>query len=291
MDMITIENDMLKVDINPKGAELSTIWHKIHHLDYLWSGDAAYWGKKSPVLFPIVGTLKGDTYLYNNQAYRLSRHGFARDYTFDIENQQPDAVTFVLRSNSETLKNYPFEFEFRLHYSLVGTQLNVTYDVNNIANETMYFSVGGHPAFKLPLVDDTAYEDYFIQLEHKETTGRYPLSIDGLLLTQSTALLTEQDRLNLQPSLFYTDAVVLKHLKSESMTIKSDKTPRGLKLIFKGFPFFGIWAAKNAPFVCLEPWCGVADSVNTTQQLIEKEGIVALPAQTQFERTWSIEMF
>ncbi len=289
--MTTIENDILKVDINPKGAELSTIWHKIHHLDYLWSGDAAYWGKKSPVLFPIVGTLKGDTYWFNNQAYRLSRHGFARDYTFAIESQRPDAATFLLSSNDETLKNYPFEFEFRLHYSLVANRLNVTYDVRNTSAQNMYFSVGGHPAFKLPLVEGTVYEDYFIQFEHKETTGRYPLSIDGLLLTHSTPLLTEEDRLNLKPSLFYADAVVLKYLQSESMTIKSDKTPHGLKMIFKGFPFLGIWAAKNAPFLCLEPWCGVADSVTTTQQLTEKEGIVALPNQAQFERTWSIEMF
>lgn len=287
----TIENTLLKVSILAKGAELSSVWHKEHQLEYMWSGDAAFWGKKSPVLFPIVGTLKGDTYIFKNEKYNLPRHGFARDYTFELEHSSANKATFLLCSNTHTRQNYPFDFQFRLHYSLDGNQLNVTYDVKNISAETVYFSVGGHPAFKVPLVDGTDYEDYYIQLNQTETVGRYPLSIDGLLLTESDPFLTHSDRFALHPSLFHADAVVLKHLISDTMTIKSDKTPRGLRMIFKGFPFFGIWAAKNAPFVCLEPWCGVADSVNTTQELTEKEGINVLDPNSRFERTWSIELF
>ncbi len=286
-----IENDILKVSILAKGAELSSVWHKEHQLEYMWSGDAAFWGKKSPVLFPIVGTLKGDTYIYKDKKYHLSRHGFGRDYTLELEHHSVDKATFLLRSNAETYQNYPFDFEFRLHYSLDENQLNVTYDVINTSTETMYFSVGGHPAFKVPLVDGTNYEDYYIQLNQTETVRRYPLSIDGLLLTESDSFLTRSDRFSLHPSLFHADAVVLKQLTSDSMSIKSDKTPHGLQMTFKGFPFFGIWAAKNAPFVCLEPWCGIADSVNTTQQLTLKEGINALNPNSCFERTWVIEVF
>ena len=290
--MITIiENDVLKVSILDKGAELSSIWHKGTQLEYMWSGDAAFWGKKSPVLFPIVGTLKEDSYILKGEKYKLSRHGFARDYTFELEKQASDKATFLLRSNAETLKNYPFEFEFRLHYALENNHLSLTYDVKNMSSETMFFSVGGHPAFKVPLVDGTNYEDYYIQLNQTETVGRYPLSHDGLLLTESNTFLHDSDNFKLHPSLFYADAVVLKQLKSDTMAILSNKTPHGLQMTYKGFPFFGIWAAKDAPFVCLEPWCGVADSVNTTQELTKKEGINILEANNSFNRTWSVEIF
>ncbi len=288
---VIIENDILKATIEAKGAELSSVFHKEHQLEYMWSGDAAYWGKKSPVLFPIVGTLKDDSYFFNGKKYQLSRHGFARDYTFEVENHTADKVSFLLVSDAETLKNYPFEFEFRLHYTLEGNELSVTYDIENTSNQEMFFSVGGHPAFKVPLVEGTSYEDYYIQLNQSETVGRYPLSNDGLLLTESNPFLIDSDHFALKPSLFHEDAIVLKELKSDKMAILSDKTPHGLRITYEDFPFFGIWAAKNAPFVCLEPWCGVADSVNTTQDLTKKEGINALKVDDSFLRTWAIECF
>lgn len=289
--MIRIENDILKVDIDPKGAELCSVWHKEYQLEYMWSGDATYWGKKSPVLFPIVGTLKENTYIFKGAKYSLSRHGFARDYDFEIENYNPDSVTFLLRSNEATFKVYPFLFEFRLHYTLKGNSLSVTYDVKNTGSDTLYFSVGGHPAFKLPLVDDTDYTDYYIQLNEAETIGRYPLSNDGLLLLETNPFLEQSQQFVLEPSLFYADAIVLKQMKSHKMSIRSAKTERGLNMTYEGFPFFGIWAAKNAPFVCLEPWCGIADSVNTSQKIEEKEGINALEQAQNFERNWTIECF
>ena len=140
-------------------------------------------------------------------------------------------------------------------------------------------------------MDGTNYEDYFIEINRTETVGRYPLSKDGLLKLKTTPFLKRAKKFNLKYDLFYEDAIVLKHLKSTKMAILSDKTPHGLRMEFEDFPYFGIWAAKNAPFVCLEPWCGIADSVNTTQQLIEKEGINELEAGGSFERTWMIEMF
>ena len=179
--MTVIENEFLKVAIQVKGAELDSIFHKEHQLEYLWSGDAAYWGKKSPVLFPIVGTLKDNSYYLKGEKYYLSRHGFARDCVFSIENHTADKAIFLLKWDSENFKNYPFQFELRLHYTLKINTLSVTYDVKNVGETPMYFSVGGHPAFKVPLVEGTSYGDYFIEINHVETAGRYPLSIDGLL--------------------------------------------------------------------------------------------------------------
>ena len=287
----TIENDQLRIAIQAHGAELDSIYHKEHQLEYLWSGDSAYWGKKSPVLFPIVGTLKDNTYTFKGEKYSLSRHGFARDRVFELEYQTADSAVFLLKSDAESFKNYPFHFEFRLHYALKINELCVTYGVKNLSDEPMYFSVGGHPAFQVPLVAGTFYEDYFIQLNETETFGRYPLSKEGLIETMPNAFLNNSNNIVLKHSLFYEDAIVLKHIKSNSMAILSDKTPHGLRMTFDGFPYFGIWAAKNAPFICLEPWCGIADMVNTTQELTEKEGINQLEIGEQFERTWRLEVF
>ena len=288
---IIIENENLRVAIQPKGAELDSIVHKQHTLEYLWQGDAAFWGKKSPVLFPIVGTLKDDTFMYEGKNYNLPRHGFARDKVFIVEKHTKDSATFLLKSDEDSFKTYPFLFEFRLHYALKDNTLSVTYDVNNISDGDMYFSVGGHPAFRLPLVEGTVYTDYFIELNAVETRGRYPLSKEGLLEVSTNPFLENTHKIPLHPSLFYEDAVVFKHLTSNNMTIRSEKTPHGLRMTFEEFPYFGIWAAKNAPFMCLEPWCGIADSVNTTQDLTEKEGINKLEKGKCFERTWTIEVF
>ena len=289
--MICIENENLRVAIQPKGAELDSIVHKQNQIEYLWQGDAAFWGKKSPVLFPIVGTLKDNSFIYEGKKYNLPRHGFARDKTFIVEEHTTNKSVFLLKSDAESLKAYPFDFEFRLHYTLTDNSLSVTYDVKNTTNGDMYFSVGGHPAFRLPLVENTDYTDYFIELNRAETSGRYPLSNDGLLELTTNPFLENTDKISLKQSLFYADAVVLKHLTSNSMAIRSEKTPHGLRMTFEGFPYFGVWAAKNAPFVCLEPWCGIADSVNTTQELTEKEGINKLGQGERFEQIWTIELF
>ena len=289
--MIVIENSDLRVAIKTQGAELDSIQHKAHQLEYLWQGDAAFWGKKSPILFPIVGTLKDNNFSYKGKKYTLPRHGFARDRTFLVEQHSADAATFLLVSNAETLKNYPFQFEFRLHYALKDNALCVTYAVKNTSSDDMYFSVGGHPAFRLPLTDGTTYTDYFIELNQAETSGRYPLSINGLLELKSNPFLENSNKIALNSALFYEDAVVLKYLEATNMAILSDKTPHGLRMTFEGFPYFGIWAAKNAPFVCLEPWCGISDSVNTTQDLTKKEGINQLKNNEVFERTWQVAFF
>lgn len=289
--MTVIENTTLRVALKKHGAELDSIYHKGTALEYLWQGDAVFWGKKSPILFPIVGTLKDNTFVYNDKKYTLPRHGFARDKTFIVENQTADSATFLLISDKESLKIYPFPFEFRIRYTLKDNVLCVTYTVKNAGQDALYFSVGGHPAFRLPLVEGTAYTDYFIELDQAETAGRYPLSIDGLLELKPNPFLENTNKIPLNPALFYEDAVVLKHLTAKNMAILSDKTPHGLRMTFDGFPYFGIWAAKNAPFVCLEPWCGISDSVNTSQNLTEKEGINHLKSNEVFERTYEVAFF
>jgi len=289
--MFSIENQQLRISIHPKGAELQSIYHKGHQTEYMWGGDPAVWGKHSPLLFPIVGTLKENTYYYQDKSYTLSRHGFARDREFAVEAQDPTSITFVLKSDAETRTNYPFEFELRVIYRLNSEGFSTSYHVTNPASAPLYFSVGGHPAFRLPLAPGTEYTDYYLEFSNVENAPRWPISKDGLIETQPQPLLDNVKTLPLKKELFAKDALVLKHPASSGIAIRSAKTPRGLKMDFQGFPFLGIWAAPNADFVCIEPWCGIADCVDSTQQYPEKEGIQRLEAGQKFERTWTLEVF
>ncbi|WEK34128.1 MAG: aldose 1-epimerase family protein [Candidatus Pseudobacter hemicellulosilyticus] len=289
--MFTIESPLLKATIQAKGAELTSLVHKETGIDHMWSGDPAVWGKHSPILFPIVGSLKDNTYYYQGQAYQLSRHGFARELPFAVETHTADAITFLLKHSAETLKVFPFAFELRLTYTAIDDTLGLTYQVSNPAKEPMYFSIGAHPAFKVPLAPDTAYTDYYLEFDQPETAGRWHLETGGLLASASTPLLDNTNLLPLRKDLFYKDALVLKGLRSTQVTLRSASTAHGLRMDFPGFPFFGIWAAVDADFVCLEPWCGITDSAQTSQQLPEKEGINRLAGGESFRRTCTLQLF
>ena len=288
--MIQLNNKTLQVNIHPQGAELQSIFHLQHQLEYLWNANPEYWGKHAPVLFPIVGQLNENTYAYNQKLYSLPRHGFARDRAFDLVHQNESSATFQLNSDEATLSAYPFPFSFQIKYALSGNELTNEYSVKNTGNETLLFSVGGHPAFKVPLVEDTLYEDYYLEWEHPETIDRWTLQ-DGLLNTHPLPFLQQQNTIPLSHDLFKKDAVVLKHPKSTSISLQSHRTKHGLTMHFDGFPYFGIWAAKEAPFVCLEPWCGIADSLYHNGQLAEKEGIIHLPPHQTWSKAWRVSFF
>ena len=288
--MITISNKILNVTIAAKGAELQSIYNKQTGLEYMWDAGIE-WPKKSPVLFPIVGGLKNNSYNYNGKQYQLSRHGFARDMVFEVENQTENSATFFIQSSEETLAIYPFTFKFSVVYTVLNNQLTVTYIVENKGEETLYFSVGAHPAFKVPLVSGNSYSDYFLQFNELETTGIYPLSPEGLIELEQLPMLDNTNQLALTKQLFYKDALVFKKLQSTSISILNNKNSNGLKLSYQDFPYMGIWAAKNADFVCIEPWCGIADNVATSGKLEEKEGMNELAANAIFLRTWTVETF
>jgi galactose mutarotase-like enzyme len=288
--MVNLENDFLKVEVHPLGAELQSLVHKQTGLEYMWEGNPAFWGKYSPVLFPIVGSLQDNTYFFEGKAYSLPRHGFARERTFSVEQLSQSKAVFTLESDEDSLKVYPFAFRFQLIYELKENALLCTYAVTNPGAHTLWFSVGGHPAFKVPMVEGTTYEDHNLQFNAEEPLLRWHLQ-DGLISDTSSEVAAASGRLALHPSLFYDDAIVLKHLQSNCGTLASTAHKHGLHFHFEGFPYLGIWAAKDAPFVCIEPWCGHADTVGHNQQLTEKPGIEKLEAGGNWERTWKVEVF
>ncbi|MBZ4188015.1 aldose 1-epimerase family protein [Niabella beijingensis] len=283
-----IENSVLKIAVSETGAELQSIIDKSTGQEYMWSGDPAVWGKHSPVLFPIVGTLRDNTYRYEGKDYHLNRHGFAREMNFSPVGQLRDELVFSLKSNGETLKLYPFDFELKLKYLLEGKTLKVTYDVGNSGNKKMWFSIGGHPAFKLPLFRGDAYAEYYLEFEEKETAGKWPIEEGGLLAQTPVPFLNNSNVLRLNKGLFAKDAVVLKELKSRKLAVRSEKNGKGFDFSWEGFPYLGIWAAPGADFVCIEPWCGIADTVGFDQDVTKKEGIEMLEPGQHFERSWIV---
>ena len=280
--LITITNNKISASIDTLGAELIRL--EKDNKNYIWTVDETYWNKTSPILFPIVGRLKNDTYSIENKTYELPRHGFARNLEFQIVNQTESSVVFVLESNSETLKNYPFEFELRLEYELDENELKMKYFVENKLKATMPFSIGAHPAF----VIENSFSDYSLKFNQTEEFISYEL--DNEQFSNSFRKInSENGQINLNYSLFEKDALVFKHLKSNELILLNKNKPV-LSVQFEGFPYLGIWTKPNAPFLCIEPWCGLADNVNHNGNIFEKEGINLLHPQEIFSRRIKITL-
>lgn len=286
-----IENDELKAAISITGAELQSIYNKSNSTEYLWNANPDYWAKKSPVLFPIVGGLKNNQYHFNGKTYVLSRHGFAREKEFEVVQVSNKIIQFILSSSDKTVEIYPFYFKLTIEYSIEKNKLFTKYIVENLGTEEMYFSIGAHPAFKVPLAEQTKFEDWYVEFNEIENADIFPLTSDGLLENNSIPFFQNTNNLQLKKELFYKDALVFKKLNSNKISLKSKSSKTGLTMQFDDFNFFGIWSAKNANFVCLEPWCGIADSINSDGNFIQKEGINKLNSNEVFIRTWSIELF
>lgn len=287
---IFIANDDIKATFSAKGAELQSIVHLQNENSYLWSGDGNFWGKFSPVLFPIVGGLKDDQYIFDGKTYQLPRHGFARDKNFNIEQINEHEILFTLHDDEETLEIYPFQFKLGLRYRLRGSTISCTYEVKNPSSSDLYFSIGGHPAFAAPLNKQGKYTDYYLHFNKDQELTFHHIE-NNLVLNKTSTIQLEDGKLPLAHELFYNDALVIKTLKSDSVLLLNTKNNNGLDFQFSDFPYFGIWAAKDADFVCLEPWCGIADGENHDRNFEGKEGIIKLGANDKWQRTWQVTCF
>ena len=279
----TISNSNLTAIINHLGAELISLRTK-ENKEYIWEGNPEFWSKHSPILFPIVGTLKNNSYLFNGVEYHLYRHGFARDMEFDIIDFKDNSATFSIKSSKETLKIYPFEFELHIKYTIEGNSLNVQYQVINKNKTQMPFSIGAHPAFAL----SGNFETYSIEFEQEETLEYYLLEND--LVSNTTKKLEANTKpIPLNYELFDNDALIFKSIKSNSLTLLENSKPM-IKVFFKDFPNLGIWTKKNAPFLCIEPWFGYSDTEENSGNIFEKEGIQILEGNKTFNSKFSIEI-
>lgn len=279
----TISNSNLTVQIKHLGAELFSIKSK-QNKEYIWEGNPFFWGKHSPILFPIVGSLKNNNYCVNGKQFQLSRHGFAREKEFELIEKTDKTATFSLLSTKETIEIYPFDFELQICYSLKGNKLNIDYKVINNNESTMPFAIGAHPAFAL----EGNFEDYSLEFQKDEVLNFHLLK-DGLISNNTNELHLDNRQLGLNYQLFEKDALVFKTLKSKSITILKKSNPI-LKVNFNGFPNLGIWTVVNAPFLCIEPWFGYSDTLDEYGDFSKKEGIQLLEKNETFKSNYSIEI-
>lgn len=278
----TLFNSDLTAKINHLGAELFSL--ESNNKEYIWEGNPDFWGKHSPILFPIVGTLKNNTYSFKGQPYKLSRHGFARDNEFVLIEKQDHRAVFSLKSNTDTLKVYPFDFELQIIYTLAGNDLTIAYQVINSSTTPMPFSIGAHPA--IALTGD--FEKYSIQFEKNEPL-QYHLLEDDLISNKTATLSTTDNKVALNYKIFENDALIFKTLESDYLTILKNKKPL-IRVHYKDFPHLGIWTKTNAPFLCIEPWFGYSDSTETTGNIMQKEGIQILQPKSTFNAEFSIQI-
>ena len=278
--IIQLSNHNSTVKINTLGAELVSFYN--NGRNYIWAIDEKFWNKTSPVLFPIVGRLKNDEYTFSGNKYQLPRHGFARNHEFEISSQTEKSVTFSLKESEGTLFVYPFLFELKIQYTLKDSQLEIAYSVINNSNTIMPFSLGAHPAFKI----DSDFEDYSLLFEKDDVLVNHELENENFN-GKTVAVPLKNHQLPLSYSLFEKDAIVLKKINSKKVTLIRQSVPY-LALDFKEFHNLGIWTKPEAPFLCIEPWCGFADNTNTNGILLNKEGIIKLQPNEAFTTSFSI---
>jgi galactose mutarotase-like enzyme len=280
---ITLFNSELTATINSIGAELISLKNQSNR-EFIWEGNPEYWGKHSPILFPIVGSLENDSYQFNTTTYHLPRHGFAREMNFEIIEKTEDKAVYSLKQSANTLEKYPFNFELQISYTLINSVLKIEFKVTNNNNVTMPFSIGAHPAFSLA----NDFENYELVFEKSENLIVSKLEND-LISNTTYTLPIENNSLPLSYSLFENDALIFKTIESKSVSIAENNIPF-LRVSYKDFSSLGIWTKNQAPFVCIEPWLGYADTLGNNGNLEDKEGIQILGVNQTFETNYLIEI-
>ena len=285
-----IKNEFIKAKIDSFGAQLNSLKKVDKELEYIWQANPKYWNRHSPILFPIVGRLKEDSYFYKNQKYNMTQHGFARDKEFVLVKNEVDFLEFKLCSDERSLEIYPFSFELYLSYKLEKNCLIVAYKVVNKTNEKMLFSIGAHPAFNWPLEENEKKEDYFLQFENIKETKRYFLNDKGLVYRNEDLKIMD-NKMFLNEELFKNDALVFNDLNIKTLTLKNINNENYIKVDFESFPYLGIWSKPSgAPFICIEPWVGVADEQNCTQNFEDKKGLISLEKDEIFSCFYSVKI-
>ncbi len=267
--MITLKNENLTVAISEIGAEIKSI--KKDGKEYMWQGFPDIWSGTAPLMFPICGGLKDDKFVFEGKEYILPKHGYARGMKFDVESFQEESAVFLHKSNEETLKMYPFQYELRVIYTLNQDGITIGYQINNKSGKTMYFSIGSHEAYSTP----EGIEDYDVIFPEKETLNA--VMLDGCLLQKNTIpIIKNSNVLPLYDKCFTEDALIFTELKSRSATLRNRKTGKAITVDFPDCPYLLLWHKHSAPYMCVEPWGGIPDYQDSDYDFTKKKGIIAL---------------
>lgn len=297
-EIISISSNSLTASIDTMGAQLMSL--RKGESEYLWQGDSNWWPRRAPILFPIVGVLKDSKAESAEGTISLARHGLARLNQFEVVEQSPSSVTLQLKSTEETRKSYPYDFELRLIFSVAGDTLTQTYEVTNPANVVLPFTLGAHPAFNIPIpgVEAASLDQYYLLFTHSWTSYGPSITDDGLCdYTTPQKLIVDSDTLPLSWELIDREkTITLEDVPDRRITLvanaEASSEAHGIQMDFEGFDYLGIWsAAPGCPFVALEPWCGIADTVDCDGIFEHKPGIISLEPEQSIAKTLSIKVF
>ncbi len=291
MENLLIKNQKLSAEISALGAQLMSIKSR-EGKEYLWQGDEKYWKDRAPVLFPVIGRMKDEQYLYKSKVYKMGIHGFAAGSKFDVTDKRDDFLRLELDSSEESLRQYPFEFNFGIDFRLTENKLKITYRVKNLSDELMPFGVGGHPGIKLPLNENEHFEDYFIEFSQSSAPYRVGFSEDLLINCMDSPFPLEKGRiLRLKHDLFDDDAIVLRDMP-RSLKLKSVNTGSQIEMEFPQMPYLGLWHTPNtdAGFVCIEPWSSLPGRHGINEEISCRSDYIYLPKGETYENSWSIKI-
>ena len=285
-DTIRIENADLVVEVSTLGAEMQSL-KTADGRDWLWNGDATWWTGRSPILFPIVGKAPGDMLAVNGQTYPMAQHGIARRREFTLVEQSTNACRHQLVSTPETRAVYPFDFRLTLEHRLDGRKLSVTATVENTGDTPLPFGIGFHPAFLWPL-PGAENKPHAVTLDNGAEPGVVQLE-DGLIGKTLPTSPFEAGRLDLAHSLFDNDALIFPEGAGTGLTFGADDGP-GLSFTFHNLPNIALWQKPGAPFLCIEPWHGMAAHAGGTAELVERPYTVALAAGDAMDFGFAVEV-
>ena len=286
---IALHSPELHAEVNPLGAQLSVL-RDAEERDLLWNGDPTVWAGRAPLLFPIVGELAGGKYHLGGKSYPLSRHGFARGKPFNVVAATPSSATFRLSTDESTLAVYPFQFELDVRFAVNGATLGVLATVRNLGDTNMPASFGHPPGLRWPLPYGRDRSAHFIEFATEEPAPIKCLNGAGLVRPDPYPTPIFNRRLVLDDSLFTNDALIFDQVRSRSVTYGAADGPR-IRVAFPDAPYLGIWTKPGAPFICIEPWHGMADPAGFTGDLTAKPGIftVAPGGAQSIEMTLTLE--
>ena len=286
-------NEKLSVAVKSFGAELTSLRTR-ENFEYLWQGSEDSWKGQSPVLFPIIGGPQNNKYVLDGREYEMASHGFARKKEWllvDSKESGENRLEFELHSDDDTRSQYPFNFRFRISYTLKDSTLSIKYHIENLSDKEMPFSVGGHPGFRCPLEEKYNFEDYRLRFSRPEKTVRFLK--EGKLLTGKTEPFElPGGTLKLNHETFKQGAIILRNFESDSITLERENSGRSVRVDFSGFPDLGLWTYPESPqpYICIEPWFGVDSTtgIKTDGNLRTKSGIQLLPPEAHFSSVFSI---
>lgn len=286
-----LDNGVLEINVASKGAELISIKDETGK-EYLWQGDEKYWGRQSPILFPFVGRLKNQEYTYEGKKYPMMQHGFARDMEFSVIEEKADEIWFEIKDDGETYKLYPFHFSLKIGYRLVENRIEVLWKVENIDTKTMYFNIGAHPGFFCPIDGEKDKVGYALEFNSKGNPKYYGADYDtGLRFSKLHELKLENGRSIITKEYFDETTYIFEDNQISEVSLVK---PSGEKYVTVRFdmPILAVWSKEraDAPFVCLEPWCGRCDRMDFNGNLADREYNTVLEAGEVFNNVYSIEI-